>query len=107
MNYQNQTGFLPTPNEKYASPPAECRPSPVIEQQMQLLNDRLEVLVAQVNHTEARLAGVLRQGDKQPTRDGRLAGGTGVPLGDMLAGLVARAQEAIDRLNGIQERIEL
>jgi hypothetical protein len=87
--------------------PTECKPAPVIEQQMQMLSDRLDILLAQISNTEARLAGVLRNSmNEKPMRD-KLAGGTGVPLGDMLSGCVGRTQEAIDRLNSIQERIEL
>ncbi len=88
-----------------ACPPE--RPMSIIDAQLQMLGERIEVLLHQVENLESRLSSVLRQEAKTPQTSGKLSGSTGVSLGDRLNGQAARIQEAIDRLNSMQERIEL
>ena len=86
----------------------ECRDVSVVDRQLAVLGQRIETLHWQAACVEARLTMVLRVGEESPMNDpGKTLNSTGVPLGDMLASLTTKAQEAIDRLNSIYERIEL
>ena len=85
----------------------ECTPVSVVTQQTGMLLDRLEVLRNKILRLEDRVGSVLRNGNPPTPKQEKLRGSTGVLLGDTLMTMIDHAQESINRLDEINERIEL
>jgi len=106
---QQQLGQAQYARGDYANMAAqpECTPVSVVTQQTGMLLDRLEVLRNKILRLEDRIGSVLRNGGNPPVKQDKLRGSTGVPLGDTLMTMIDHAQESINRLDEINERIEL
>jgi hypothetical protein len=85
----------------------DVRPTPIIEGQVKLLEERIDCALNAVCELEQRLQPALHTVPETAEKNSGTAVSTGVPLGDALSLQCDRLVSIITRLRHIHSRIEL